>query len=381
MWKDEINMAKVLGIFDNPLPAPLNNNYGVFILDLIIWIVIILGIYFLIEVGIKRITKKTKTELDDIVFRIIRRPILVLLVLFAFITSLRALEQEWWMQPWIYDLVDKMYFIVLVVIGLFVGYKLFKNVVVYYGKIYAEKTETDIDDVMIPVAEKLGAVIILIAGVAILLGYIGIDLTMLAVGSIVISMVIAFALQDTLSNFFAGIYLLTDRPFKVGDWIILESEEICQVKQVGMRSVRLYKMFDHADLILPNNKIASQKILNITMPDEQAKVKIKLGVAYGTDIKKVKELLIKSAMEHPNVLKDEGKMPLAIFTDFGESSLDFLLLVWVDNIMNQWKVARELRESINEKFLKEDIEIPFPQRVVWHKDEDKIFTSLSHQKE
>jgi len=381
LWKDEINMAKVLGIFDNPLPAPLNNNYGVFILDLIIWIVIILGIYFLIEVGIKRITKKTKTELDDIVFRIIRRPILVLLVLFAFITSLRALEQEWWMQPWIYDLVDKMYFIVLVVIGLFVGYKLFKNVVVYYGKIYAEKTETDIDDVMIPVAEKLGAVIILIAGVAILLGYIGIDLTMLAVGSIVISMVIAFALQDTLSNFFAGIYLLTDRPFKVGDWIILESEEICQVKQVGMRSVRLYKMFDHADLILPNNKIASQKILNITMPDEQAKVKIKLGVAYGTDIKKVKELLIKSAMEHPNVLKDEGKMPLAIFTDFGESSLDFLLLVWVDNIMNQWKVARELRESINEKFLKEDIEIPFPQRVVWHKDEDKIFTSLSHQKE
>ncbi|MCK5548175.1 MAG: mechanosensitive ion channel family protein, partial [Thermoplasmata archaeon] len=227
-------MAKVLGVFDNPLPAPLNNNYGVFILDLIIWTVIIIGIYLVIEAVLKRWAKKTKTELDDIIFGIIHFPVIALLILYAFITSLRAFDASE-IPAWLFALVDDVYFIALVIIGLFLVYRVFKNVVIYYGKIYAKKTKTDIDDVIIPLAEKLGVVIIFVVAIALLLGYLGIDLTMLAVGSIVISMVIAFALQDTLSNFFSGLYLLTDRPFKDGDLIELESGDICRVAHIGMR--------------------------------------------------------------------------------------------------------------------------------------------------
>jgi len=362
-----MHVAKVLDIFDNPLPPPLNNNYGVFILDLILWIGIIVGIYFLIEVVIKRLTKKTKTELDDIVFGIIRGPVLVLLVLYAFITSLPALEAE--LPSWIYPLVDRVYFIALMLIALFLVYKLFKNVVIYYGKIYAEKTKTEIDDVLIPVADKVGGIVIIVLGIAILLGDLGIDLTMLAVGSIVISMVIAFALQDTLSNFFSGIYLLTDRPFKMGDLILLESGEVCRIEHIGMRSTRVYNTFEHTMIILPNNRLANDKIVNYTEPDTQFRITVPVGVAYGTDPEKVIKILSDIAEENPNVLKKPEKYKLSVrFTQFGDSSLNFELVVWIDDVENRFDVTTEIHKEIDRKFKEEKVEIPFPQRVVWMRD-------------
>ena len=360
-------MAKVLGVFDNPLPAPLNNNYGVFILDLIIWTVIIIGIYLVIEAVLKRWAKKTKTELDDIIFGIIHFPVIALLILYAFITSLRAFDASE-IPAWLFALVDDVYFIALVIIGLFLVYRVFKNVVIYYGKIYAKKTKTDIDDVIIPLAEKLGVVIIFVVAIALLLGYLGIDLTMLAVGSIVISMVIAFALQDTLSNFFSGLYLLTDRPFKDGDLIELESGDICRVAHIGMRSTRLYKIFEHTIMIVPNNRLANERIINFLEPDMNFRVKVEVGVAYGSDVKKVRSILEDIVTTNPDVLKGEDKKPIIRFASFGDSSLDFIIYAWVNDVYDRWTVSSDIREEIHRRFEKEGVEIPFPQRVVWHKD-------------
>ena len=363
-------MAQVLDLFDNPLPPPFDNDYGVFILDLILWIVIIIVIYFLLEFALKRLTKQTKTELDDIVFGIIRIPILILLVIFALIRSLRALEQEWWMAPWIFDLLDKAYFIIMFLVGLYLIYKLFKKVVIYYGKIYAEKTETQVDDIIIPVADKVGAVLIVVVGIAILMNYMGIDITMLAVGSIVISMVIAFALQDTLSNFFSGIYLLTDRPFKVGDLILLGSGEVCRIEDIGMRSTRVYNTFEHTMIILPNNKLANDKIVNYTEPDTQFRITVPVSVAYGTDPDKVIDILSGIADANPNILKEPEKYkPSVRFTQFGDSSLNFELVAWIDHVENRFEVTTDIHKEIDRRFKDEKVEIPFPQRVVWMRDE------------
>ena len=363
-------MAQVLDLFDNPLPPPLDNDYGVFILDLILWIVIIIGIYFLFELALKRLTKQTKTELDDIVFGIVRSPILILLVVYAIIRSLKALEAEWWMDPWIYELLDQVYFIIMFLVILYLVYKLFKKVVIYYGNVYAKKTDTEVDDIIIPVAEKIGAVLIIVVGIAILMSYMGIDITMLAVGSIVISMVIAFALQDTLSNFFSGIYLLTDRPFKVGDLILLESGEVCRVEDIGMRSTRVYNTFEHTLIILPNNKLANDKIVNYTEPDTQFRVTVPVGVAYGSDTDKVIKILFGAANANPKILKEPDKYKAMVrFTEFGDSSLNFELVAWIDHVENRFEVTTDIHKEIDKKFKDENIEIPFPQRVVWMRDE------------
>ena len=274
------------------------------------------------------------------------------------------------MSPWIFELLDKVYFIIMFLVILYLVFKLFKKVVIYYGNVYAEKTDTEVDDIVIPVAEKIGAVLIIVVGIAILLGYLGIDVTMLAVGSIVISMVIAFALQDTLSNFFSGIYLLTDRPFKVGDLILLESGEVCRVEDIGMRSTRVYNTFEHTLIILPNNKLANDKIVNYTEPDSQFRITVSVGVAYGTDPEKVIKILFGITDANTNVLKEPEKFkPTMRFTKFDDSSLNFELVAWIDHVENRFDVTTEIHKEIDKKFKEEKVEIPFPQRVVWMRDE------------
>ena len=363
-------MALVLDLFENPLPPPLDNDYGVFFLDIILWIGIIVGIYFILEFALKRLTKQTKTELDDIVFGIVRSPILILLVVYAIIRSLRALEAEWWMAPWVFELLDQVYFIIMFLVVLYLVYKLFNKVVIYYGHVYAEKTDTEVDDIIMPVAEKVGAILIVVVGIAILLGYLGIDVTMLAVGSIVISMVIAFALQDTLSNFFSGMYLLTDRPFKVGDLILLESGEVCRVEDIGMRSTRVYNTFEHTLIILPNNKLANDKIVNYTEPDTQFRISIPVGVAYGSDIDKVIKILFDIANANTRILKEPEKYkPSVRFTKFDDSSQNFELVAWIDHVEHRFDVTTDIHKEIDRKFKEEKVEIPFPQRVMWMRDE------------
>jgi small-conductance mechanosensitive channel len=361
---------KVINWFDNPLPPPMDNKYGVFLLDVLLWILIVFVVYMGFERVIQHWTKKTKTKLDDIIFDIIRWPIVILLILYGVVTSLEVLD----LPDYAVDLIGQGYFIVLILVATWLIYKLFKDVLIYYGKVYADRTDTQIDDILIPVVEKVGAIIIVVAALVILLSYTGIDLTMLAVGSIVISMVIAFALQDTISNFFSGIYILTDRPFKIGDLILLESGEVCRITHIGMRSTRLYNTLEHTMIILPNNRMANDKIVNFTEPDTQFRITIKVGVAYGTDPEKVTDILYSIADKHPNVLKSpEHYKPNVRFAQFGESSLNFELWVWIDDVLKRFDVATDLNTDIDKRFKQEHIEIPFPQRVVWMREgKDKI---------
>jgi small-conductance mechanosensitive channel len=356
----------VINRFENPLPPPLDNKYGVFLLDVLILALIVIIVYIALERVIQHWTKKTKTKLDDIIFDIIRWPILILLMLYGVVTSLEVLD----LPDYAVDIVAQGYFITLILVATWLIYKLFKDVLIYYGKVYAERTDTQIDDILIPVIEKVGAIIIVVVALVILLSYTGIDLTMLAVGSIVISMVIAFALQDTISNFFSGIYILTDRPFKIGDMILLESGEVCRIVHIGMRSTRLYNTLEHTMIILPNNRMANDKIVNFTEPDMQFRITIKVGVAYGTDPEKITSILYSIAEKHPNVLKSpEQYKPNVRFSKFGESSLDFELWVWIDDVLKRFDVTTELNKEIDKMFKKKKIEIPFPQRVVWMREE------------
>jgi len=351
----------VLGLFENPLPPPLDGKHGVFLLDILLWAMIVLVVYFVSERVFKRIARRTKTKLDDIILGIVRKPVLVLLIFLGVVESLDVLD----LPTSLFALVSRVYYVVMILILTYVAYKIFRDVVIHYGKKYAEKTDTQFDDVVVPLAEKLGAVVIIVIGVAILMAYTGVDLTLLAVGSIVVSMVIAFALQDTLSNFFSGIYLLTDRPFKLGDLIVLESGDICRVERIGMRSTKLYRLFEHTIMVVPNNKLANERIVNVVQPDMRYKIVVKVGVAYGTNVDQVSRILKDVALRNPHVLRDDDKAPVVRFTAFGDSSLEFALAVWIDDVYNQWAVASELREAILKEFTAARIEIPFPQRVVW----------------
>jgi MscS family membrane protein len=267
--------------------------------------------------------------------------------------------------------VFNIYGIALIMILTFVVYKIFKEVLVYVGKRWASRTNTEIDDVLIPVVDKVGGLIILVFGGVAIVSYLGYDITFLLAGVGVGGLVIAFAAQDVLSNFFSGIMLLLDRPFVEGDFVTLTTGEVCRVERIGIRSTRLYDTLANNLIVLPNNKLVNDKLVNLTEPTNETIHEVVVGVAYGTDVNKVEKLMMDIAMNNKDVLREAGKEPVVRFNSFGESSLEFKLYFWVSDFTAKYRVAHELRKDIDKKFSAAGIEIPFPQRTIYIKESPK----------
>jgi MscS family membrane protein len=355
----------IFGLFRNPLPEPLDNPLGAFILSVILWTFIAFGLYYFIKLVLIEVAKKTKTMLDDNIIQIIRTPFLFIIILFGACQSIFKLNLSLGLQVSI----NQLSLFIYVVVGVYMIYRVFDEVLEEVTIKKGGNTSL-FGSVLRPVFRKIGITVIIIGGLIFGLSVIGIEVTALLAGAGVLGLVIAFAAQDTLSNFFSGIHLLLDRPFKIGDVIYLETGEYCRVENVGMRSTKLYSIFDHELIILPNNAVANQKIINIVKPDKKIRKKIQVGVAYGSDLKKVSQILYDATMSHPNIVKDKGFEPQVRLANFGESSLDFTINLWIDEVMNQWRVLGDIRAEIDTRFRKDHIEIPFPQRTVWLKSMD-----------
>jgi small-conductance mechanosensitive channel len=194
-------------------------------------------------------------------------------------------------------------------------------------------------------------------GLIILLQVMGVSLTKLTILGGALSVGIGFGLQAIVNNFASGLILLFERPIKVGDIVELGTD-MGEVKHLGLRST-IIKTFDNAEIVVPNSDLITAQVTNWTLGERKARVKIPVGVAYGTDIAQVLEILLRVAGEHPMILTTPS--PRALFLAFGASSLDFELRVWVADFNDRRQVQSELNQEINSEFADAGIEIPFPQ--------------------
>ena len=187
-----------------------------------------------------------------------------------------------------------------------------------------------------------------------------IDLTAWLASAGIIGIAIGFAAKDTLGNLFSGIFILIDTPYKVGDYIVLDAGERGQVTQIGIRSTRMLTR-DDVEVIIPNSIIGGAKIVNESGgPWPKFRVRVKVGVAYGSDIDLVRSVLEEVA-ENAEKVCDEPE-PRVRFREFGDSSLDFELLCWVEEPAMRGLVLDALNTEIYKRFAAEGITIPFPQR-------------------
>jgi len=357
-YKGEENT--IFGGISNPLPSPFDNPYGALILNITIWFIIAITVYFFIKYIVYYFVKKTKTDLDDAIVDISRTPIMITIILYGIITSIFRLGVAIGIQETLFQFFS---FIVLGIV-IYVVFKIF-NEILEEVTLKRGGDTSSFGRVLRPIFRIIGAVVIVVGGIIYGLSILGVEITAFLAGAGVLGLVIAFAAQETLSNFFSGVHLLLDRPFKIGDVILLETGEYCRVVSIGMRSTKLYSLFDHELIILPNNSMANQRIINIVRPDTKIRQKIEVGVAYGSDVAKVKKILYQSASDHPDVLTDEEYEPLIRFIGFDDSSLKFLLIFTVDEVMKQWKARSDIITEIDNRFRKEQVTIPFPQRTVW----------------
>lgn len=179
----------------------------------------------------------------------------------------------------------------------------------------------------------------------------------------VVGIAVGFAARDTLANLFAGFFIIADAPYKLGDYIVLDGGERGEVTKVGIRSTRLLTR-DDVEITVPNSEMANSKIYNESGGRwVKFRIRIKVGVAYGSDVDQVVELLERVAAGYETVCQDPT--PRVRMRGFGDSSLDFELLCWVNHPSERGLVTHELYIKIYKELGKAGIEIPFPQRDVW----------------
>ena len=193
------------------------------------------------------------------------------------------------------------------------------------------------------------------------LGVMGFNFGSIALIAGALSVGIGFGLQNIVSNFVSGLILLLERPVKTGDWIVVGNTE-GYVKRISIRSTQI-QTFDRADVIVPNSELISQQVTNWMLHDTQGRARVPVGVAYGSDTQKVKEVLEAIAGEHPSVITDGSyPEPKVLFLGFGDSALNFELRCFVRNIDSRLQVVSDLNFAIDAAFRAAGIEIPFPQR-------------------
>jgi small-conductance mechanosensitive channel len=211
----------------------------------------------------------------------------------------------------------------------------------------------------------VNAVIIALAAYALLMVW-NIDPTAWLASAGVIGIAVGFAARETLANLFAGFFIIADAPYRVGDYIVFDTGERGEVTKVGMRSTRI-RTRDDVEVTMPNSAMANSKVVNESGGRwERFRIRVKVGVAYGSDVDDVVELLERIASEHDTVCKSPA--PRVRMRGFGDSSLDFELLCWVDQPAQRGLVTHQLYMKIYKKLNRAGIEIPFPQRDVWMRD-------------
>jgi small-conductance mechanosensitive channel len=213
-------------------------------------------------------------------------------------------------------------------------------------------------DAVVTVLGYVGAAVAALIGLSIA----GFSLGSLAVVAGALSVGIGFGLQNIVNNFVSGLILLFERPIQPGDWIKVGDAEGL-VTRIRVRSTEI-QQFDRSELIVPNSELVSGRVTNMTLHDAVGRLIIPVGVAYGSDVEKVSQVLWSVVRDHPAVIQEGRNAPKVLFWAFGDSALEFQVRCYLREILAVIDARSELHFAIDRALREAGIEIPFPQRVV-----------------
>ncbi|MFN8576780.1 MAG: mechanosensitive ion channel [Candidatus Sericytochromatia bacterium] len=208
---------------------------------------------------------------------------------------------------------------------------------------------------------------IYILGIIIALQTLGINLSALLAGGAILAVGIGFGVQNLVSNFISGILILFEQPIKKNDFVEVDGV-LGVIDEISIRSTTI-RTLDNITIIMPNSKFITEKVINWTHNENKSRISVKVGISYNSDINLVEKILLEIANQEEFVIKDPN--PLVYFTDFGDSSLNFELLVWVIEPIRHRLIKSKLNFAIFNALKDNNIEIPFPQRDIHIKSDLK----------
>lgn len=320
---------------------------------------ILAGVAHIVVRWLKKKADTTDTQLDNIVLEAIGGPLVVGIIAVSVYAALTRFDIVPESLSWL--ITNQLITTVFILLGAWICSAFSYKIIRTYGTAIAEKTKTDLDDRLIPLLEIAAKYLIWFIAFLLILATFNVDITPFLAGAGIAGIAIALAAQDLLSNFFGGAIITMDKPFVIGDRIKFD-QYFGDIVSIGPRSTRI-RTLDNQIVIIPNSKITSNIVVNYAQPDVRLKVRIPFSVAYGSEMSRVKAILLEIACEAqvktPWVLAEPK--PLVYFLEFGESGLNGQLLLWTNNYDNSWDVQDYVNSRIEKRFREENIEIPYKQ--------------------
>lgn len=306
------------------------------------------------------LTAKVNSSLDDHLVKNTRKPVTRLMFLGSIylaakltITSISETKN----YP---NILENILYILFVLFLADLANGVFRSFIDWYLEDIASKTESHLDDTLFPIFRKVGIIIIYFLAATIILGQFKVNLTGFLATAGVASLAVAFGAQETLANVIAGISLLVDRSFHVGERIELKDGLVGDVVDIGLRSTRILSL-DKRLIIVPNKEIAGSRLINHSQPDSSTKVKLKVGVGMDEDLGKVKRVITEVCNE---ISYTKGRPLTILNTGFGPYSIDLLIVAEIKDFRNAGLTTDLLVEKLQQAFKRENILLPFPQQYI-----------------
>lgn len=313
---------------------------------------------WVLRMAARHLTTRTETAIDDMIVKAVRRAVALSIVFWAL-----------WRLTGIWNLPSAGRFVAaiwLVALAFPIGTLLADLLRIVEEKL-APKTETTLDDTALPLLNKVLRFAVVAVAAVLALDQLGVNVTPLVAGASVAGLAVSLAAKDTLSNLIAGVLLIMDRPFQIGDRIEVwnaprETSTWGDVIEIGLRATKI-RSTDNLIFVIPNNEIMRRDIINYTGSGKDIRVRIPIQVAYDTDADKAKEI-IKQVLDGVEGIK-EDPAPQVIIRRFGESGVGLQVRVWISNARRRRAISDEITDRVKVEFDKSGIEIPYPKRDLY----------------
>jgi MscS family membrane protein len=333
------------------------NQYLVALIYLAIFFILIRFGVWVVEKVILKLTIKTKTDLDDLIIKVAAKP----LTWIAFLFSLKISIGKITIAESMFEDINVAVNTFVTIVGVYLVYKIFNISLSRVWKKFSKKAKVKHNDALIQLTSGVLKVVLIVFGILYVLSLWGFEIGPILTGLGIGGIAIAFALQESLANIFGGVSMILDRSVNVGDLVNLEGNVSGKILKIGLRSTKV-KTFDNEIVIVPNSKLASGNIHNVAQPDPVVRVVVPFGVAYGSDVDKVKKLVLAEIKKVKHIVKDPA--PFVKFLEMADSSLNFKAYFFVETFDVRLGALDEANTRIYNVLNKAGIEIPFPQMDV-----------------
>lgn len=316
---------------------------------------------------IRALTRKTKNTLDDRLLAAIEFP---LFLGFVSLGAYFALAQISFLNSFL-PIITNIFINGSIVIGALLVIRILESSLDWYSEEVAPKSRVRIVEIL-PTFKRILKVFILIIAAIMVLDNFGIEISPLLASLGIAGLAVALAFQDTLSNFFAGVYITADRPVKAGDYIRLDTGDEGYVVKIGWRSTQIRTLPNNI-VMIPNSKLAQSIITNYYGPDRQMAVLVQVAVSYDSDLEKVEKVTIDVAKRLQKSVGGAVKEfePFIRFHTFGDSGIGFSVILRVNEFVDQYLLKHEFVKALSAAYRKEGIEIPYPKRDLYIKEDSK----------